>query len=251
MVTVKSEEHIAAMRIAGKILAETLELVSESAKPGVSTKELDEIAYDYIVRKNHAVPSFLNYDGFPATMCTSIDDEIVHGIPSKHRILQEGMLLKLDCGVGWNGYHTDAARTVAIGEVSPAKKKLMEVTKECFFEGIKVLKNGVRLGTLGHAIQTHAEKHGFSVVRELVGHGIGTTVHEDPNVPNYGIEGRGMRVCTNMTIAIEPMINIGKKEIAYGSDDGWTIVTMDGSPSAHYENTVVITDDGVEILTLL
>ena len=251
MVTVKSEEHIAAMRIAGKILAETLELVSTSAKPGMSTKELDEIAYDYIVRKNHAVPSFLNYDGFPATMCTSIDDEIVHGIPSKHRILQEGMLLKLDCGVGWNGYHTDAARTVAIGEVSPLKKKLMDVTKECFFEGIKVLKNGVRLGTLGHAIQTHAEKNGFSVVRELVGHGIGTTVHEDPNVPNYGIEGRGMRVCTNMTLAIEPMINIGKKEIAYGSDDGWTIVTMDGSASAHYENTVVITDDGVEILTLL
>lgn len=251
MVTVKSEEHIKSMRIAGKILAETLELVSRSAKPGMSTKELDDIAYDYIVRQNHAVPSFLNYDGFPATMCTSIDDEIVHGIPSKHRILQEGMLLKLDCGVGWNGYHTDAARTVAIGKVSPEKQKLMDVTKECFFEGIKVLKNGVRLGDLGHAIQMHAEKHGFSVVRELVGHGIGTTVHEDPNVPNYGIPGRGMRVCTNMTLAIEPMINVGKREIAYGSDDGWTIVTMDGSPSAHYENTVVITDDGVEILTLL
>ena len=237
------------MRRAGKILGDTLRLLEETAKPGMTTKELDEIAYDFIVKKNHAIPSFLHYDGFPATLCTSIDDEIVHGIPSKKRVLKEGMLLKVDCGVGLEGYHTDAARTIAIGEVSPEKRKLMEVTKQSFFEGIKVLKDGARLGTLGHAIQTYAEANGMSVVRELIGHGIGTTVHEDPDVPNYGHEGRGMRLSANMTIAIEPMLNLGGKEICQLAD-GWTIVTADGSPSAHYENTVVITDDGVEILTL-
>ncbi len=249
MVTVKSPEHIEIMRRAGKILGDTLRLLEETAKPGMTTKELDEIAYDFIVKKNHAIPSFLHYDGFPATLCTSIDDEIVHGIPSKKRVLKEGMLLKVDCGAGLEGYHTDAARTIAIGEVSPEKRKLMEVTRQSFFEGIKVLKNGARLGTLGHAIQTYAEANGMSVVRELIGHGIGTTVHEDPDVPNYGHEGRGMRLSTNMTIAIEPMLNLGGKEICQLAD-GWTIVTADGSPSAHYENTVVITDDGVEILTL-
>ncbi len=249
MVTVKSPEHIEIMRRAGKILGDTLRLLEETAKPGMTTKELDEIAYDFIVKKNHAVPSFLHYDGFPATLCTSIDDEIVHGIPSKKRVLKEGMLLKVDCGVGLEGYHTDAARTIAIGEISPEKRKLMEVTKQSFFEGIKVLKDGARLGTLGHAIQTYAEANGMSVVRELIGHGIGTTVHEDPDVPNYGHEGRGMRLSANMTIAIEPMLNLGGKEICQLAD-GWTIVTADGSPSAHYENTVVITDDGVEILTL-
>ena len=249
MVTVKSPEHIEIMRRAGKILGDTLRLLEETAKPGMTTKELDEIAYDFIVKKNHAIPSFLHYDGFPSTLCTSIDDEIVHGIPSKKRVLKEGMLLKVDCGVGLEGYHTDAARTIAIGEVSPEKRKLMEVTRQSFFEGIKVLKDGARLGTLGHAIQTYAEANGMSVVRELIGHGIGTTVHEDPDVPNYGHEGRGMRLSANMTIAIEPMLNLGGKEICQLAD-GWTIVTADGSPSAHYENTVVITADGVEILTL-
>ena len=249
MVTVKSPEHIEIMRRAGKILGDTLRLLEETAKPGMTTKELDEIAYDFIVKKNHAIPSFLHYDGFPSTLCTSIDDEIVHGIPSKKRVLKEGMLLKVDCGVGLEGYHTDAARTIAIGEVSPEKRKLMEVTRQSFFEGIKVLKDGARLGTLGHAIQTYAEANGMSVVRELIGHGIGTTVHEDPDVPNYGHEGRGMRLSANMTIAIEPMLILGGKEICQLAD-GWTIVTADGSPSAHYENTVVITADGVEILTL-
>lgn len=249
MVTVKSAEHIEAMRKAGKILAETLSLLERTAKAGMTTKELDKIAYDFIVKENHAVPSFLNYDGFPATLCTSIDEEIVHGIPSAHRVLKEGMLLKVDCGVGVDGFHADAARTIAIGEISDEKRRLMEVTKQCFFEGIKVLRNGARLGTLGHAIQEYAEARGFSVVRELIGHGIGSNVHEEPDVPNYGKEGRGMRVCTNMTLAIEPMINLGRKEV-YQKSDGWTVVTADGSPSAHYENTVVITDDGVEILTL-
>ena len=250
MITVKSPEHIENMRIAGKVLAKTLQLVSDAVKPGVTTKELDELAYDFIVKENKMVPSFLHYDDFPATLCISIDDEIVHGIPSKKRILREGMIVKLDGGVGYNGYHTDAARTVAVGQISEEKQRLMDVTKECFFEGIKTLKDGARLGTLGAAIQRHAESHGFSVVRELIGHGIGTTVHEEPDVPNYGKEGHGLRVCTNMTIAVEPMINLGRREI-WQKDDGWTIVTRDGSPSAHYENTVVITDDGVEILTLL
>lgn len=249
MVTVKSPEHIEIMRRAGKILGDTLRLLESIAKPGMTTKELDEIAYDFIVNKNHAIPSFLHYDGFPATLCTSVDDEIVHGIPSKKVVLKEGMLLKVDCGVGIDGYHTDAARTIAIGKISEEKRKLMEVTKQSFFEGIKVLKSGTRLGTLGHAIQEYAERNGMSVVRELVGHGIGTTVHEEPDVPNYGHEGRGMRVVTNMTLAIEPMLNLGGPDISQLSD-GWTIVTDDGSPSAHYENTVVITDDGVEILTL-
>ncbi len=249
MVTIKSAEHVDLMRRAGKILGDTLRLLEEVAKPGMTTKELDEIAYDFIVKKNNAVPSFLNYDGFPGTLCTSLDDEIVHGIPSKKRVLKEGMLLKVDCGVGLGGYHTDAARTIAIGEISEEKRRLMEVTKESFFEGIKVLKNGTRLGTLGHAIQSYAEANGMSVVRELIGHGIGTSVHEEPDVPNYGKEGRGMRVTTGMTLAIEPMLNLGGREICQ-LEDGWTIVTADGSPSAHYENTVLITDDGVEILTL-
>lgn len=249
MITVKAPEHIEIMRRAGKILGEVLKLLEETAKPGMTTEDLDKLAYDFIVKKHNAVPSFLHYDGFPATLCTSIDDEIVHGIPSKKRVLKEGMLLKVDCGVGLDGYHTDAARTIAIGNVSPEKRKLMEVTKQSFFEGIKVLKNGTRLGTLGNAIQSFAEANGMSVVRELVGHGIGTTVHEEPDVPNFGREGRGMRVVTNMTLAIEPMLNLGGADICQLAD-GWTIVTDDGSPSAHYENTVVITDDGVEILTL-
>jgi methionyl aminopeptidase len=248
MVTVKSDEQIASMRKAGVILGDVLKLMEEKAKVGMSTYELDKIAYEYI-RKEGGIPSFLNYDNFPGSVCISIDEQVVHGIPSKHCIIEDGVLLKLDCGVGINGVHTDAARTVCIGNVSPEKRKLAEVTKQSFFEGVKTLKAGTRLGTLGHAIQTYAESFGYGVVRELVGHGIGTDVHEDPNVPNYGKEGRGMRLSKNMTIAVEPMINLGTYEIE-GEEDGWTIVTADGKPSAHYENTMVILDDGVEILTL-
>lgn len=248
MVTVKSEEQIEAMRKAGVILRDTLLLMEEKAKVGMSTYEIDKIAYEYITKEG-GVPSFLHYDGFPASVCTSIDEEVVHGIPSKRRILEEGMLLKVDCGVGLYGMHTDAARTIMIGNVSLEKKKLVEVTRQSFFEGVKTLKAGTRLGTLGHAIQSYAESFGFGVVRDLVGHGIGTTVHEDPNVPNFGIEGRGLRLYKNMCIAVEPMINLGTYEIEQ-LDDGWTIVTADGKPSAHYENTLVIKDEGVEILTL-
>jgi methionyl aminopeptidase len=248
MVIIKNPEQIDSMRKAGKILADTLALIEENAKIGVSTKYLDKLAYDYIIRQR-AVPSFLHYGDFPATLCTSIDEQVVHGIPNKKTILEEGMLLKIDCGAGIEGMHTDAARTIAIGNISKEKQQLAKVCKESFFEGIKVLKDGVRLGDLGYAIQSYVESFGFGVVRDLVGHGIGSTVHEDPSVPNYGIKGRGARICKNMTLAIEPMITLGTYKVEQLSD-GWTIVTADGKPSAHYENTVVIMPEGVEILTL-
>jgi methionyl aminopeptidase len=247
MISIKSETELGQMRRAGAIVRDVLELVGENAKPGITTRRLDAIAYDYI-KKCNASPSFLGYGGFPGTLCTSIDSEIVHGIPG-HRVLEEGMLLKIDAGAMYNGFHSDAARTFAIGKIDPEKKRLMDVCKEAFFAGISILKEGVRLGDLGHAIQSFVEKNGFSVVRELVGHGIGTSMHEDPSVPNYGVEGRGIRLARNMTIAIEPMINMGSRHVRQ-LEDGWTVVTQDGSPSAHYENTVVIKEDGVEILTL-
>lgn len=249
MVTVKSESEIAVMKKAGAILADVLALVEEHAKPGVTTKYLDKLAYEYIMRQN-AVPSFLNYGGFPATLCLSIDDEIVHGIPSDKRVLEEGMLLKVDGGVGIGGMHTDAARSVAIGRISAEKAQLARCCKECFFEGIKVLKDGARLGDYGAVCQKYAESHGYGVVRELVGHGIGATVHEDPSIPNYGMRGRGMRVVSGMTLAIEPMINLGTRRVVQTEGDDWTILTADGKPSAHYENTVVIRPEGVEIITL-
>lgn len=248
MVTVKSEEQINAMRKAGIVLRDTLKLMEDKVKVGMSTYELDKIAYDYI-KKEGGVPSFLNYDGFPGSVCISIDEEVVHGIPTRHRIIEDGVLLKLDCGVGMNGVHTDAARTVCVGNVSPEKKKLAEVCKQSFFEGVKILKSGVRLGTLGHQIQSYVEGFGYGVVRDLVGHGIGVSVHEDPNVPNFGKEGRGMRLYKNMTIAVEPMITLGTYEVEC-KENGWTIVTADRKASAHYENTLVILDDGIEILTL-
>lgn len=249
MVTVKSESEIAVMKKAGAILADVLALVEEHAKPGVTTKYLDKLAYEYIIRQN-AVPSFLNYGGFPAALCLSIDDEIVHGIPSDKRVLEEGMLLKVDGGVGIGGMHTDAARSVAIGRISAEKAQLARCCKECFFEGIKVLKDGARLGDYGAVCQKYAESHGYGVVRELVGHGIGATVHEDPSIPNYGMRGRGMRVVSGMTLAIEPMINLGTRRVVQTEGDDWTILTADGKPSAHYENTVVIRPEGVEIITL-
>lgn len=247
MISIKSETELGYMRRAGAIVRDVLELVGENAKPGVTTRRLDAIAYDYI-KKCNGSPSFLGYGGFPGTLCTSIDCEIVHGIPG-HRVLEEGMLLKVDAGAIFHGYHGDAARTFAIGKVSEEKRRLMDICKESFFAGISILKEGVRLGDLGHTIQSFVEKNGFSVVRELVGHGIGTSMHEDPSVPNYGVEGRGIRLSRNMTLAIEPMINMGSRHVRQ-LEDGWTVVTQDGSPSAHYENTVVIKEDGVEILTL-
>lgn len=247
MISIKNEAQLDNMRLAGAIVRDLLELIGENAKAGVTTRRLDAIAYDYI-KKHNATPSFLGYGGFPGTLCTSIDNEVVHGIPG-HRVLEDGMLLKIDAGACFNGMHADAARTFAIGNISEEKRRLMQICKESFFKGVSVLKDGARLGDLGYTIQNFVEANGFSVVRELVGHGIGAAIHEDPSVPNYGVQGRGLRLTKNMTIAIEPMINMGTRHV-YQLNDGWTVVTQDGMPSAHYENTVIITDIGVEILTV-
>ena len=247
MVTVKTAQEIGLMRKANQIVRDTLDLLEEKIKPGMTTKQLDKIAHDYIVSCD-AVPSFLGYEGYPASACISIDEEVVHGIPSAKRYIEEGQIVSVDIGSIYKGYNGDAARTFAIGKVSEEKQKLIEVTKQSFFEGVKILKEGVRLGDLGHAIQSYVESNGFSVVRALVGHGIGTDMHEDPEVPNYGRPGHGLRLRANMTIAIEPMVNAGGYDVVM-LDDGWTVVTADGKPSAHYENTVAITEDGVESLS--
>ena len=248
MVTVKTAEEIGLMRKANQIVRDTLDLLEEKIKPGMTTKQLDKIAHDYITGCN-AIPSFLGYDGYPASACISIDDEVVHGIPSSERYIEEGQIVSVDIGSVYKGYNGDAARTFAIGRISDEKQKLIDVTKQSFFEGVKILREGVRLGDLGHAIQTYVEANGFSVVRALVGHGIGTDMHEDPEVPNYGRAGHGLRLKANMTIAIESMVNAGTFDVRL-LDDGWTVVTADGKPSAHYENTVAITENGVDILSL-
>ena len=248
MITIKTAEEIELMRKANVIVRDTLDLIRDNIKEGMTTKALDKIAYDYIT-KCGAKPSFLGYDGFPASICTSINEQVVHGIPSDKVVIKEGDIVSVDCGSIYKGFNGDAARTFMIGKVDDKVKKLVEVTEQSFFEGVKILKEGVRLGDLGHAIQSYAESFGYGVVRALVGHGIGRDMHEDPEVPNYGREGHGLRLRKNMTIAIEPMINMGTHDV-YMLDDGWTIVTADNLPSAHYENTVAITEDGVEILSL-
>lgn len=247
MTQVKTPEQIEKMRESGKIVGEVLNLLEKHIKPGVSTLELDKIAHDYIISRG-AKPSFLHYCGFPASICASVDDVVVHGIPKKDQILQDGQIVGIDVGAVKDGYHGDAARTFLVGNVSEEKKKLVEITKQCFFEAIKGLKDGSRLGDIGARVQRFAEKHGFSVVRDMVGHGIGTHMHEDPNVPNYGTEGTGMKLKAGMTIAIEPMINMGSFQIKI---NGWDVRTKDGMPSAHYENTVLINSDSVDILTLV
>lgn len=248
MVTVKTAEEIGLMRKANQIVRDSLALIEEKIKPGMTTKQLDKIVYDYITGCD-ATPSFLGYEGYPASACISIDEEVVHGIPSDKRYIEEGQIVSVDIGSIYRGYNGDAARTFAVGKISAEKQKLIDVTKQSFFEGVKILKKGVRLGDLGHAIQSYVEANGFSVVRALVGHGIGTDMHEDPEVPNYGRAGHGLRLKANMTIAIEPMVNAGTYDVVM-LDDGWTVVTADGKPSAHYENTVAITEGGVEILSL-
>lgn len=248
MVTVKTAEEIGLMRKANQIVRDSLSLIEEKIKPGMTTKQLDKMVYDYITGCG-AVPSFLGYEGYPASACISIDEEVVHGIPSAKRYIEEGQIVSVDIGSIYKGYNGDAARTFAVGKISDEKQKLIDVTRQSFFEGVKILREGARLGDLGHAIQSYVESNGFSVVRALVGHGIGTDMHEDPEVPNYGRPGHGLRLKANMTIAIEPMVNAGTYDVLM-LDDGWTVVTADGKPSAHYENTVAITEDGVEILSL-
>lgn len=248
MIKIKTMAEIDAMRDPCRIVKETLELAGRSIKPGMTTKDLDAILHEYIVSCG-AYPSCLNYYGYPAATCISIDDMVVHGIPSDKVIIKEGQLVSVDLCAYYGGFHGDGARTFCVGEVTPEKKKLAGVTEECFFEAVKVVGEGVPLGDIGYAVQHHAEENGFSVVREMVGHGIGREMHEDPNVPNYGMRGVGVRLKKGMVICIEPMINTGTKRVKF-LDDGWGVATMDGKPSAHYENTVAITDNGVEILTL-
>lgn len=248
MITIKTDAEIALMRESGKLTKNVLELIGREIKAGMTTKDLDRIAYDYI-KSCGAYPSFLGYSGYPASICASIDETVVHGIPSDDIIIKEGQLVSIDVGVVYNGWQGDAARTFMVGEVSAEKKKLVKVTEECFFKAIENLKDGTPLGNIGYNVQMHAEANGFSVVRALVGHGIGKDMHEDPSVPNYGKKGTGIRLKKGMTIAIEPMINAGVYQVDFLSD-GWSVVTRDRNPSAHYENTVAITDNGVEILTL-
>ncbi|MBE5758262.1 MAG: type I methionyl aminopeptidase [Clostridiales bacterium] len=248
MIKIKSQEEIELIREACRITRDTLNVVKDSIKVGISTKELDKIAYDYI-KSQGATPSFKNYNGYPASICASVNDTIVHGIPSNDIILKEGDIISIDVGAKYNGYHGDAARTFPVGKIDPKVKRLIKITEQSFFEGIKGLKSGAFVGDISNRVQTFVEKNGYSVVRELVGHGIGKQLHEDPMVPNFGRSGSGPRLNANTTIAIEPMVNMGDRNVKF-MPDGWTCKTRDGLPSAHYENTVLITDNGVEILTM-
>ncbi|MBE7075122.1 MAG: type I methionyl aminopeptidase [Clostridiales bacterium] len=244
----KTQDDINGMLLAGKLTAEALKYAESLIKPNISTLELDKLIEKYIIDRG-AKPSFLHYEGYPASICASVNSYVVHGIPSKDVILKEGDIISIDVGVIINGYNGDAARTFPVGKISPDKERLIRVTKECFFEGIKNLAVGKKLGELSFAIQNHAESNGYSVVRELVGHGIGHNMHEAPEVPNYGLKTSGVRVKEGMCLAVEPMINMGERYV-YVAEDGWGIITRDGKPSAHYENTVIVTSNGVLITTL-
>lgn len=242
-----SENDIVKMRKAGEMTGKALKYAESLIGPGISTKYLDKKIYQYIINMG-GQPNFLDYDGYPASICASVNEVVVHGIPSEDIILKEGDIISVDLGVMYKGFNGDAARTFAVGKISPEKQRLIDVTKQCFYEGLKQVKVGAHVGDIGQAVQTYAEENGYSVVRELVGHGIGRDMHMDPQVPNYGTKGHGPVLEANMAIAIEPMINMGKKNI-YLKSDGWTVYTKDGLPSAHYENTVLITPTTVEILT--
>ena len=248
MIQLKSQREIEIMAQGGRILADTMKLMEQSVKPGITTAALDAIAEDFIRSHPGAVPSFKGLYNFPASICSSINNEIVHGIPSKKRTLVEGDLVSIDVGVHFEGYHTDSATTVAVGKVSEESQRLLDVTREALDAGVKVARAGNHLGDIGAAVQEIVEKAGFSVVRDLVGHGIGTGFHEEPQVPNYGKAKRGIRLAPGLTIAIEPMVNIGKPGIRT-MPDKWTVVTLDGTRSAHFEHTVAITEGGPRILT--
>lgn len=247
-VSVKSPKEIEKMRKAGHLLEQVHNELAKMIRPGVSTWEIDHEG-EKIIRDLGCIPNFLNYNGFPASFCTSINDEVVHGIPSKERILQEGDIISLDAGLIYEGYHSDAARTYGVGEISKEAQQLIDVTRQSFFEGIKYAKAGHHLHEISAAIGAYAEKFGYGVVRDLVGHGIGTSLHEDPQIPNFAQRRRGIRLQPGMTLAIEPMINMGRADVCW-LDDDWTVVTEDGMLSAHYENTVLITEGEPELLTL-
>nr|MBP3258433.1 type I methionyl aminopeptidase [Bacilli bacterium] len=246
MITIRNEDEIELLRRAGEIVGETHHYLEKFIKPGITTKELDKLAYDFIISKG-ATPSCLGYEGYPATLCTSVNDEVVHGIPGPRK-LKNGDIITLDIVACYKGYHGDSAWTYAVGTIDDKKKYMMEHTEKALFEGLKMVKPGNRVGDISHAIEEYATKHHMGVVRELVGHGVGTDMHEDPEVPNYGKAGSGPLLKEGMVIAVEPMLTYGKRYVCI-LDDDWTIVTADGEPSAHYEHTVVVTKDGYEILT--
>ena len=248
MINLKTKKQIELMRVAGKITIDAIMEASKYIKPGVSTYELDQIAENYI-RSQGAIPSCKGYEGYPATICASVNEVVVHGIPSKNVILKEGDIISIDCCAFIHGFHGDATRTFAVGKISAEKQRLIDVTKQAFFEGINAIKVGGHIGDISEAIQKYVEANGFSVIREMVGHGIGKEMHEDPQVPNYGHKNFGDKIEEGLVIAVEPMVNMGRKEIAI-KNDGWTCVTKDGKPSCHYENTIAIVDGKVEILTM-
>ncbi len=247
MIAIKNERELALMRQACKITAAARALAGEMVRPGVSTKEIDKAVYDYIVSQG-ARPSFLNYNGFPASACISVNNTVIHGIPGDY-VLQEGDIVSVDVGAFYQGFHGDCAATFPCGAVSTKAEKLIHVTKQSFYEGIRFAKRGHRVSDISHAIQTYVESNGYSVVRSFVGHGVGAQLHEEPEVPNFGAPGRGPRLIPGMTLAIEPMVNAGTHDVRI-LKDGWTTVTADGKLSAHYENTVLITDGEPEILTV-
>lgn len=249
MIIIKNERQIELIRESCRLLAIVHKELEEFVKPGISTKDID-IKGDQLIRKLGGIPNFLHYNGYPASICVSVNDEVVHGIPDKHRILQEGDIVSLDAGMIYQGYHSDAARTHAVGEISPEARKLIDVTRESFFAGIKEAKAGNHLFDISNAIAAYVKPYGYGIVRDLVGHGVGTKLHEDPQIPNFAQTKRGPKLRPGMTLAVEPMINMGRADVEW-LDDDWTVVTEDGSLSAHYENTILITEDGEpEILTL-
>ena len=248
MITIKNARQIELMREACKITRDTLDHLEKFVAPGISTYELDTIARKFI-KSRGARPNFLNYEGFPGSICASINNQVIHGIPSRKVILKEGDIISIDLGAEKNGFNGDAARTFPVGKISPEAEKLIEVTKQSFFEGIKCIKHGTRLSDISNRIQEYVEEYGFSPIHDFVGHGIGKDLHEEPEVPNFGKKGHGVKLVAGMTLAIEPMINQGDYKVEI-LDDDWTVVTEDGKLSAHYENTVLVTKDGYEILTL-
>jgi methionyl aminopeptidase len=249
MITIKSKREIDIMREAGRIVAVAHQAVKAMIRPGISTYDIDQVVEE-VIRKHDATPSFKGYGGFPGSACTSINEEVVHGIPSKKRKLKDGDIVKVDIGAHYKGYHGDSAWTYPVGTISEDAQRLLDVTEKSLFEGLKHARKGARLTDISHAIQTYAESHGFSVVREFVGHGIGKNLHEDPQIPNYGHPNRGTLLKPGMTFAIEPMINLGNKEVKV-LDDGWTAVTKDGAISAHFEHTILITEDECILLTVV
>lgn len=247
-VVIKTASEQELMRQSGKKLSEVHEALRDFIRPGISTLDIDRYGEE-LIRERGGIPSFLHYEGYPASICVSVNDEVVHGIPKSDRILKDGDIVSLDAGLIWKGYHSDAARTWTVGSCTPEAEDLIRVTRESFFEGIRYAKAGNHLYEISAAIGAYANAHGYGVVEDLVGHGVGTALHEDPQVPNFKQKGRGMRLAAGMTLAIEPMINAGTKDV-YWEDDEWTVRTGDGSLSAHYENTILITDGEPEIFTI-